>query len=34
MEAGEMAQQVKALPVLAEDLGSIPGNHVVIHNGQ
>jgi hypothetical protein len=30
--AGEMAQQLRALAVLPEVLGSIPSNHMVTHN--
>ena len=30
--AGEMAQQLKALAALLEDLGSIPSIHMVAHN--
>ena len=29
---GEMAQQLRALAVLPEDLSSIPSNHMVAHN--
>jgi hypothetical protein len=32
--AGEMAQQLRALTVLAEVLSSIPSNHMVAHNHQ
>jgi hypothetical protein len=30
--AGEMAQQLRALAALPEDLSSISSNHVVAHN--
>jgi hypothetical protein len=30
--AGEMAQQLRALAALAEDLGSIPSTHTAAHN--
>lgn len=30
--AGELAKQIKALVTLAENLGSIPSNHVAAHN--
>ena len=30
--AGEMAQRLRTLIVLPEDLSSIPGNHMVAHN--
>jgi hypothetical protein len=30
--AEEMAQQLRALIVLPEDLSSIPSNHMVAHN--
>jgi hypothetical protein len=30
--AGEMAQRLRALTVLPEDLSSIPRNHMVAHN--
>jgi len=30
--AGEMAQQLRALTALPEDLSSIPSNHMVAHN--
>ena len=30
--AGEMAQQLRALAVLPEDLGSIPSNHIAAQN--
>ena len=30
--AGEMAQWLRALPVLPKVLSSIPGNHMVAHN--
>jgi hypothetical protein len=30
--AGEMAQQLGALTALPEILGSIPNNHMVVHN--
>ena len=30
--AGEMAQQLGALAVLPEDLGSIPSTHMAAHN--
>jgi hypothetical protein len=29
---GEMAQWLKGLAALAEDLGSIPNTHLVVHN--
>ena len=29
---GEMAQQLRALSALAEDLGLAPGTHTVAHN--
>jgi hypothetical protein len=29
---GEMAQQLRVLIALTEDLGSVPGTHVMIHN--
>jgi hypothetical protein len=32
--AGEMAQLLRAIHVLAEDLGSVPSIHVVVHNYQ
>ena len=28
----EMAQQLRALAALAEDLGSVPSTHTVVHN--
>jgi hypothetical protein len=31
-EAGEMAQQLRALAALSDDLGSIPSTHVTAHN--
>ena len=31
-EAGELAQQLKALTALPEVLSSIPSNHMVAHN--
>jgi hypothetical protein len=31
-KAGEMAQCLRALAALAEDLGPIPSNHMVAHN--
>jgi hypothetical protein len=30
--AGEMAQQLRALTDLPEDLGSIPGSRMAVHN--
>ena len=30
--AGQMAQWLRALPALPEDLGSIPSTHVAAHN--
>jgi hypothetical protein len=30
--AGEMAQQLRALTALPEDLSSIPSNHMVAYN--
>ena len=30
--AGEMAQWLRALTILPENLGSIPSNHMVAHN--
>jgi hypothetical protein len=30
--AGEMAQRLRALTALPEDLSSIPSNHMVAHN--
>jgi len=32
LEAGEMAQQLRALTALPEVLSSIPSNHMVAHN--
>lgn len=32
MEAGEMAQGLRALATLAEDTGSFPSTHTVAHN--
>ena len=32
MRTGEMAQQLRALAALAEDLGSVPSKHMVAHN--
>jgi hypothetical protein len=31
-EAGEMAQRLRALAALPEDLGSIPNTHMAAHN--
>jgi hypothetical protein len=31
-QAGEVAQQLRALIALPEDLSSIPSNHMVVHN--
>jgi hypothetical protein len=30
--AGEMAQQLRSLTILPEDLGSIPSNNMATHN--
>lgn len=32
LEAGEMAQLLRALAILAEDPDIVPGTHVVAHN--
>jgi hypothetical protein len=32
IRAGEMAQQLRALTALPEDLSSIPSNHMVAYN--
>lgn len=32
IEAGGMAQCLRALPAHAEDLGSVPSTHMVLHN--
>jgi hypothetical protein len=31
-EPGEVAQWLRALVALAEDLGSVPSTHMVVHN--
>ena len=31
-KAGEMVQRLRAPPILAEDLGSIPSTHIMAHS--
>lgn len=32
LQAGDMAARLRALPVLAEDVGLIPHTHMLVHN--